>query len=259
MSTTHTVKLCAACGAPAVHGHAECWSCGKALALPAAPSAAAAPIPPPEEYIRPCPRCGGACAVYLSQCPSCGAPLGRAARLLRDVLSRSVGEQLPDGTIRLQIDPMPPWMRLPLGLIVVTLMAYLCYSYITTPQFHKTLRDLEEARVLGALGCLGLVTYAVVGAVSGDEVWEVGADRLVIRKALFGRKWTRQYTGATLQVETREQVRGGQITSLVVHAAEGRATLASARLLGTESIRTMGAFLSRVTGWPLRDDAREGL
>lgn len=254
MAAIHTAKTCAHCGAPALHGRPNCWSCGEPLAVAAAPAAAAAPIPPPEEYLRPCPECGEVSAIYHAKCPRCGLALSAALPpRLSDVPFGSDAELLSDGTIRLRASKTTRGLRLAVAVIAVIAVAYLSYASFTVPQAHSG-TSREAVRVLAVPLFFGLFLVALVWTVFGSEVWEVGADRLVIRRALFGKEWVRQYSGGTLQVEIRYGRYGRRIPSLVARAAEGRVTLAPDGV-GAGSVRELGAFLSRVTGWPFRDDS----
>ena len=258
MTSSATAKQCAACGAPALHDRPDCWSCGKPLAVSVAPPLLAAPIPPPEDYLRPCAACGEVRAVYHKQCPACGAPLSAALPARpSDVPPGWTGDLLPDGAVRLQASGLTRGIRTLVGVTILGALAILFFSGFIRGAGTYSLPGGDAAVLLGlraltVLLTLGLVAGAVVWFLFGTEEWEVGADRLVVRKSLFNRKWTREYSSGSLQIETRYGSRGGRVTSLVVHAVQGRATLASDGL-GAGSVRALGAFLSRVTGWPFRD------
>lgn len=264
MTSSATAKQCAACGAPVLHDRAECWSCGEPLAVSAAPAPHTAPIPPVDDYMRPCTACGHVCAVYHQQCPACGAPLSAALPARpNDVPYGWTGELLPDGAVRLQANGMTRGFRTAAGVAVLAALVYLLYSGFAMRPATYSLPTGDAAvllglRVLTVLLVLGFVAGAVVWFLFGTEEWEVGADRLVVRKSLFNRRWTREYSGGSLQIETRYGHRGGRTTSLVVYAAQDRATLASDGL-GAGSVRALGAFVSRVTGWPFREGMRNWL
>ena len=154
-------------------------------------------------------------------------------------------------------------IRSAVGVAILGPLAFLLYSSFSRQAGTYSLPTGDAAvllglRVLIVLLVLGLVAGAVIWFLFGTEEWEVGADRLVVRKSLFNRRWTREYSGGSLQVETRYGHRGGRTTSLVVYAAQGRATLASDGL-GAGSVRALGAFVSRVTGWPFREGMRNWL
>lgn len=155
---------------------------------------------------------------------------------------------------------MPHRTRLILGPIILAALAYFTYYYLTAPQFHKMARDMEEARIEFALLGLTLVTIGVIRAMFCDIVWDISANRLVVHTTFFWKRWKQQYTNATLHLETYNDVRGGRSSRLVMRAVEGRHVLVTFRriwLRGNGNIRAFAAYLSQITGWPVRDESQD--
>jgi hypothetical protein len=170
----------------------------------------------------------------------------------------------PDGTLRLAPGAGHLWARRGAFFAMLGYAAFSLGHQLIAPGW-ESLGPGDRGLMHAILGVSTFAAAAAMGAVGlwafweSDE-WRVGRDFLQIRRRLFGREWTRTYTGARLEL-TRCCSRYGQPFRLVVHGqpdepsfGDYRRTLDTASSFGSRGLRSLGRFLAEHTGWRFEEN-----
>ena len=278
---------CAACGAPALAGRTECWSCGSSLSAPppvpppaiptqVSPPAVGALFPPsaPAAQGAPlfdCPQCRRTVAVFQTKCPHCGFPLGPLAPGVPGGAGSGLPtdwEEIPqpDGTVLVKRSKTGSSRRVMFGLGAALVFVMYVLSEVA-PRGYRPSDPIGaglEAFVF-LLGALMIGAWAVWMAML-EEDWSLGPDLLIVRRRLVGREWSRTHRMATVLFERyrrlldfslyRKLISGSWDSTWYVSLYYGAGSTVG--LVGgiyrAEELQALAHYIAGRTGWPLRED-----
>jgi hypothetical protein len=211
----------------------------------------------PINYFRTCPACGRSSAVYHDTCPACGQCLGR--------WSAAVAAGPPPGW-RAEFQNDGRWRITQVGnrkFALLFMAALFVYGVFAAPSVFERGSTLsgQDAVIMTLLSSLIVLLMLSIWGVllawvlSGREEWTVGPDLLLIRRELFGRSWEHRHQSAKLVITRWWQWDDFMISRtcfLQVKSIGMQDGLVSG-LWSDREARSLGAFLSGITGWPLND------